>query len=84
MKGILQSNNFTRTTTTGHIGTHSLRKMAVTLCRRAGIHRDDVNYRARWKSNTQTQDRYCEMQLDWPDVRTSKELCVGGAIVYKA
>ena len=84
LKGILQPNNFARTAITGNISTHSLGKMTVTLCRRAGINRDDVDYRVRLKSNAQIQDRYCEMQLDWPDVSTAKGLCVGGAIVYKA
>ena len=37
----------------GNIGTHSLRKYGVTLARGNGCSKEDVNLRARWKSNRQ-------------------------------
>ena len=68
-----------------NVGSHLLRKLAVTLCRRPDIHKDDTNCRARWNSNSRFQDRYCDMQLDWADINTASKLCVGqGPIVYKA
>ena len=40
---VLLSDNLNRLTSTGNLGSHSLIKLAVTLCRRTGIHKDDID-----------------------------------------
>ena len=47
LRVLLLSDNFNRSTLTGNLVSHSPRKLAVTLCRRTGIHKDGINYRAR-------------------------------------
>jgi hypothetical protein len=66
----------------GKVGTHSVKKYAATRCRRGGATKDDTDYRARWKVR-RMQDRYTDIQLDWPDVNAASKLCVGGICVYK-
>ena len=73
---------FLRETVEGRLGTHSIRKFATTYARQCGGSRDDVDYRACWKSRRQ-QDRYTGTQLHWPDINTASKLCFGGICLYK-
>ena len=73
---------FVRDAVAGRLGTHSIRKFATTYARQCGGTRDDVDYRARWKSRRQ-QDRYTDTQLNWPDINTASKLCFGGVCLYK-
>ena len=59
----------------GKLGSHSIRKLAVTTCRRKGVKKDDIDYRARWQTNGRMQDRYTDIQLNWPDVHCAGKLC---------
>ena len=82
-KGVFDNPTFTRTDTIpGKLGTHSIKKFGTTQARSGGAHRDEVDYRARWK-NKRMQDRYTDTQLDWPDIRTASKLCEGGVALYK-
>ena len=67
----------------GLLGTHSIRKSSVTECRKKGAKKDDVDYRGRWKTVTRMQDRYTDVQLNWPDVEMASLLCQEGCIKYK-
>ena len=73
---------FTRSVETGKLGSHSIKKYASTKCRRGGASKDDLDYRARWKTQ-RMQDRYTDTQLDWPDVNAATKLCEGGVCLYK-
>ena len=66
----------------GHVGTHSIKKYGTTRARRAGAPKDDVDYRARWRLKRQ-QEKYADIQLDWPDVNVACKLCDGGPLIYK-
>ena len=72
---------FTRCELTGNLGSHSIRKLGATECRRRGVSKDDVDYRARWKMK-RMQDRYVDIQLTWPDVNAASMLCQGGVCKY--
>eukprot|EP00537_Pseudo-nitzschia_pungens_P002208 CAMPEP_0172364846 /NCGR_PEP_ID=MMETSP1060-20121228/7885_1 /TAXON_ID=37318 /ORGANISM="Pseudo-nitzschia pungens, Strain cf. cingulata" /LENGTH=313 /DNA_ID=CAMNT_0013087947 /DNA_START=335 /DNA_END=1273 /DNA_ORIENTATION=- len=65
------------------LGTHSVKKMGATMARVCGAHRDDVDYRARWRTKAM-QDRYTDIQLDWPDVNAASRLCQKGVCLYKS
>ena len=67
----------------GLLGSHSIRKLGATHCRRCGASKDDVDYRARWQTNARMQDRYTDVQLPWPDLNAASKLCQGGPIKYK-
>ena len=72
-----------RPSTQGNLGSHSIRKLGTTHCRRCGAPKDDVDYRARWQSKGRMQDRYTDVQLPWPDLNAAAKLCLGGPIKYK-
>ena len=67
----------------GLTGSHSVRKFATTLCRRLGVSKDYVDYRARWKGNRRQQDDYTDLELPLPDAKAAAALCKGGPIGYK-
>jgi hypothetical protein len=68
----------------GRLGSHSIRKLAATYARNAGAQTSDINYRARWKEKgNKMQERYVDIQLNWPDVKTATSLCVDGPCKYK-
>jgi len=84
IKRIVECNTFKSTNTVpGILGSHSIRKLATSEIRRRGVPKDDIDYRARWKSATRMQDRYTDIQLNWPDVNAASNLCLGGACTYK-
>ena len=64
------------------LGSHSIRKSATTQSSRCGVHKDSIDYRARWK-NRRMQDRYTDTQLDWPDIECCNKLCHGGMCLYQ-
>ena len=66
----------------GKLGTHSIRKYSATVARKSGVGKDNLDYRARWKSK-RMQDNYVGMELCWPDIHCASKLCKGGFIVYK-
>ena len=78
-----KSASFTRCQALGNLGSHSIRKLAASECRRRGVPKDDVDYRARWKIK-RMQDRYVDIQLIWPDMKAASMLCQGGACKYAA
>jgi len=65
----------------GKLGSHSIRKLSVTEARRQGVSKDDIDYRARWSAK-RMQDRYTDIQLNWPDVNAASKLCQDGACRY--
>jgi hypothetical protein len=67
---------------TGNLGSHSVRKHASTHARRNGSCKDDVDFRGRWKKNARQQDKYTDVDLPYPDGKTSVALCIGGACKY--
>jgi hypothetical protein len=81
VKKAINSNQF-QPTAQGALGSHSIRKLGATHCRRCGASKDDVDYRARWASK-RMQDRYTDVQLPWPDLNAASKLCQGGPIKYK-
>lgn len=83
IRAIIRHESFTASPNKGALGTHSIKKYAATRARRSGLTKDVVDYRARWKMDGRTQDRYVDVQLDWPDVYCASKLCVGGICVYK-
>ena len=83
IKRALNTDTFKSTNTVqGNLGSHSIRKLATSEVRRRGVPKDDVDYRARWKV-ARMQDRYTDIQLNWPDVNAANNLCLGGACTYK-
>lgn len=66
---------------TGNLGSHSIRKLGASECRRWGAIKDDVDYRARWKVK-RMQDCYVDIQLTWPNVNAASMLCQGGVCKY--
>ncbi len=65
------------------LGSHSIRKYATSKARGGGCHKDEVDYRARWKGKKRQQDDYTSVRLTWPDAKVAKALCTGGCIGYK-
>ena len=65
---------FIRDAIKGMLGTHFIRNFAIIYGRQCGGTRDDIDYKARWKSCMQ-QDRYTNTQLYWPDINTAAKLC---------
>ena len=66
----------------GGIGTHSLRKFAVTVARSSGCSKDDVDVRGRWKSTSRQQDTYADTTIPYIDGKVAASLCHGGPIAY--
>lgn len=66
----------------GNIGSHSLRKLAVTIARRMGCSRDEVDDRGRWKGQNRQQDTYNETTIPYVDAKVAAALCKGGPIAY--
>ena len=66
----------------GPLGTHSTRKYGMTRCRRNGCHKDEGDYRGRFKAQKRVSDRYCDITLPWVDVKTNVALCIDGACAY--
>ena len=64
------------------LGSHSIRKMGTTFARLQGVSRDNIDYRARWKSSGRQQDAYTDIQLNWPDACCANKLSVGGSCQY--
>jgi hypothetical protein len=82
LKTIIDSDTFIRDPSKGRLGSHSIRKIAATMCRQRGVPKDDIDYRGKWKLK-RMQDRYTNIQLDWPDVNAASKLCDGGPVLYK-
>lgn len=81
-KAVLESPSFVKDGP-GQLGTHSIRKIAVTNCRQRGCSKDECDYRARWKFSRRMQDTYTDTQLNWPDIKAGSKLCQGGVCKYK-
>ena len=83
IKRALATTAFKSTNTVeGNLGSHSIRKLATSEVRRRGVPKDDIDYRARWKV-ARMQDRYTDIQLNWPDINAASSLCLGGVCIYK-
>jgi hypothetical protein len=69
----------------GNLGTHSIRKGASTYASRAGMSRDFVKRRGRWRARKQVVDTYIDITLPYPDAKTAAVLCgPSGPCRYKA
>ena len=66
----------------GNIGTHSLRKFAVTSARMSGFSKDEVDVRGRWKSSLRIQDTYADTTIPYIDGKVAAALCKGGPVAY--
>ena len=64
----------------GPLGTHSIRKLASTHCRRSGATKDERDIRGRWKGKARVADVYDDVELPWPDIKVASMLCVGGLV----
>ena len=58
----------------GNLGTHSLRKGAATYAGRAGVPKDYINRRGRWRTRKAIVDVYIDNTLPYPDA------CVAAAL----
>jgi hypothetical protein len=69
----------------GNLGTHSIRKGVSTYASRAGMSRDFVKQRGRWRARKQVVDTYIDITLPYPDAKTAAVLCgPSGPCWYKA
>ena len=59
----------------GPLGTHSIRKGAATYAARAGLEKDFVNRRGRWRVSKQQVDTYISTTLPYPDAMAAATLC---------
>jgi hypothetical protein len=66
----------------GEVGTHSIRKCALTHVRGNGVSKDDKDTRGRWKVTGRVSDRYDSVQLPYVDTKVASTLCIGGACTY--
>ena len=66
----------------GLMGTHSLRKFAVTVGRRNGCSKDEIDHRGRWKGDHRQQDTYADTTIPYVDAKVAAALCKGGPIFY--
>ena len=68
----------------GKKGTHSVRKCACDMGRGNGLTRDDLDYRAQWKSDRRQQDEYTGTTMLVPHVdgKAAFSLCKRGAVAY--
>ena len=66
----------------GSLGSHSVKKFAISEPARTGIINDHIDYRARFKAK-RMQNTYKDTQLDFPDVNCAMRLCIGGVCLYK-
>jgi hypothetical protein len=64
------------------LGSHSLRKMAVTLARGGGCSKDHVDHRGRWKHRKRQQDTYADTTIPYVDAKVAAALCKGGPVEY--
>jgi len=68
---------------TGPLGSHSVRKMASSECRKKGASKDEKDLRGRWKSTARVSDVYDDIELPYPDTKVAARLCVGGPVKYQ-
>jgi hypothetical protein len=69
----------------GNLGTHNIRKGASTYASRAGMSRDFVKRRGRWRARKKVVDTYIDITLPYPDAKTAAVLCgPSGPCPYKA
>jgi hypothetical protein len=64
------------------LGSHSLRKFAVTIARGNGCTKDDVDLRGRWKGRKRQQDTYADTTIPFTDAKVAAALCRGGPVEY--
>ena len=66
------------------LGSHSIRKFAVTHSRRSGCSKkDERNLHGWWKYKRHVADVYEDAELPYrPDTKVAKILCIGGACYY--
>jgi hypothetical protein len=66
----------------GKVGTHAIRKCALTHVYGNGVSKDDKDTRERWKAAAHVSDRYDSVQLPYVDTKVAACLCIGGACTY--
>ena len=81
LRDVLQDDEFSPFAD-GLMGTHSLRKFAVTVARRNGCSKDDTDHRGRWKSGSRQQDTYADTTIPYVDAKVAAALCKGGPISF--
>jgi hypothetical protein len=59
----------------GNLGMYSIRKGASTYASRAGMSREFVKQRDRWRTRKQVFDTYIDITLPYPDAKTAAVLC---------
>ncbi len=64
------------------LGSHSLRKLAVTIARGNACSKDDVDHRGRWKGKKRQQDTYADTTIPCTDAKVAAALCRGGPVEY--
>jgi hypothetical protein len=66
----------------GLLGTHSIRKFAVTYARRNGCNQDVTEVRGRWKKQRRQVDTYTDPNIPFADAQVAATLCKGGPCKY--
>ncbi|KAL3758123.1 hypothetical protein ACHAWU_004204 [Discostella pseudostelligera] len=59
----------------GKLGTHSVRKGATTFAGKAGLPKEWIEQRGRWKGKERVVDRYIDDEKPYPDARVAGVLC---------
>lgn len=77
IKKALENDAFQKQTN-GNVGLNSIQKLALTICKRNGVTKDE--YRAR--SGTGTQDQQRDPSSSWRDVNAASKLCQSGVCKY--
>jgi hypothetical protein len=62
------------------LGSHSVRKYALSTARNNGATKDEKDIHGRWKSSTCISDVYDDVELPFPDAKVAGMLCPGGPI----
>ncbi|KAA8497596.1 hypothetical protein FVE85_5181 [Porphyridium purpureum] len=62
------------------VGTHSVRKFALTHARENGCSRDDAKSRGRWKVSRDILNTYEDVSLPYPDARVASALSLGALL----
>lgn len=67
----------------GPLGSHSVRKYALSDCRNKRVSKDEKDQRERWKTSGRVSDVYADIELSYPDAKGAGLLCIGGPCKYQ-
>ena len=73
--GTLFGSKFFTSLKEGKLGTHSVQKGAATFAGKAGLPKEWIEQRGRWKGKERVVDRYIDDEKPYPDARVAGVLC---------